>query len=322
MSMLARRPVWVADWAVPEYARGVRELAQNWAPDIVQIEYPVMAQYVPSLAGCPAGRVLVEHEPSAAAARDIWRLRRGSAKLMAYLDMLAWKRYERHALLAVNATIVFTERDRRLLAALVPEARIEIIPLGTACPECPLDPCGSLPPRLLFVGSFIHPPNVDAALRLAGTLFPRIQAAWPGVHLQIVGENPPAALHSLTNLHVTVTGRVADVRPYLDQAAVVLAPLRLGGGMRVKVLEALAAGKAVVASPLAVEGIDVKHGEQILIAEHDDQVVAATVHLLADPVRRGELGRRARAWALEHLGWGESVAGYEAVYTRLVEARE
>jgi len=95
-------------------------------------------------------------------------------------------------------------------------------------------------------------------------------------------------------------------------------PLRLGGGMRVKVLEALAAGKATVASPLAVEGLDITPGDQVMLAESDQEFADTIGELLADPDKRSSLASRARAWACANLGWERSVAAYEELYRTLI----
>jgi glycosyltransferase involved in cell wall biosynthesis len=117
---------------------------------------------------------------------------------------------------------------------------------------------------------------------------------------------------------VVLTGFVPDLRPYLDRAAVVVAPLRVGGGMRVKVVEALAAGKAVVASGRAISGLSISDGEQVLLAETDHEFGDAVVRLLRDPERRAALAHRAHAWACAHLGWDEPISAYERLYESLV----
>jgi glycosyltransferase involved in cell wall biosynthesis len=108
------------------------------------------------------------------------------------------------------------------------------------------------------------------------------------------------------------------VLPFLDDANVVVAPLRRGGGMRVKVMEALAAGKAVVASPLAAAGLDVTHGQQLLLAERDDEFASLIVNLLNDPAERRRLAESARSWAATNLDWRRPVAAYEALHDRLL----
>jgi glycosyltransferase involved in cell wall biosynthesis len=319
--LLGGKPMWATDHAVSAYARRLREVAERWQPDIVQIEYHVMGQYLPTLKHCPAPRVLVEHEPGAAAARALLGAGSGRARLAARLDLLAWERFERRVLRQVQAVVVFGERDRRALAAVAGPTPIVRIPLGTLLPERALDPLGGSPPSLLFVGSYRHPPNVDAARRLAWSIFPRVRKRAADVKLYVVGDEPPAELRRLADDSVIVTGCVPSVEPYLDRAALVVAPVRLGGGMRVKVLEALAAGKAVVASPLAIEGLDLVDGEQVVVAETDEEFCEATVRLLAEPERRAALAGRARAWACANLGWGRSVAAYEGLYERLTEPK-
>jgi glycosyltransferase involved in cell wall biosynthesis len=317
-SLLSGNPRWVAQWAVRSCGARVSMLAQSWQPDIVQIEYHVMGQYAPALSGCAAPRVLIQHDPGAVAARDRRQLQRGLPKLLSHLEMRAWERYERAIMREVQAIVVFTDRDRQALAPLVRRVPIVRIPIGTVLPERPLDPLGRPPLSIGFVGSFIHPPNTDAAVRLMGAIFPRVRTQFPELVLYLVGDDPPASVREMAGENVFVTGRVPDTSPYLDRAALVVVPLRLGGGMRVKVLEALAAGKAVVASPLAVEGLDLSDGEQVVLAETDQQFCDAIGGLLCDPERRFALARRARAWACANLGWESSVAAYEALYTSLI----
>ena len=117
---------------------------------------------------------------------------------------------------------------------------------------------------------------------------------------------------------MSVTGEVPDVTPYLDEAAVVAAPLRIGGGMRVKVLEAMAAGKAVVATPLAVEGLDAEGASQLWTAEIAEDFRSALAVLLGDAEAREALGTGARRWAAKHLGWERPIARYEALYEELL----
>jgi glycosyltransferase involved in cell wall biosynthesis len=318
VSLLRGKPMWVADWSSRAYAARVRAVAEAWQPDLIQIEYHIMGQYLSSLRTCRAPRVLTEHEPAGRAAPYI-RSSSPIAGLLNRYDRHAWSRFERGVVHGVHAIVAFTEADQAAVEALKPAARIVRIPLGTDIPDEPLDPTGSLPPSLLFVGNFLHPPNVDAALRLVRSIFPKVQVRYPDLHLYLVGEQPPGELTRMAAPTTHITGRVPDPTPYLDQAAVFVAPLQSGGGMRVKVLEALAAGKAIVATPRAVEGLSVVHGEQVYLGETDDDFARAIVELLDAPERRLGLASRARAWACAHLGWDASVAEYEALYSGLID---
>jgi glycosyltransferase involved in cell wall biosynthesis len=318
--LAAGRPLWVSESRSADLAARLRQLVAAWRPNLVQLEMHVMAQYLDALRGCPAPRVLTEHEPGVARARDTWRAARGPARLLALADWAAWWCYERAATRRVNAIVTFTERDRQALARLAGRGPIVTIPLGVELPPAPLEPLGQQPPELVFFGSYRHAPNVDAALRLARDILPLARARRPELRLTLIGEEPPTALQALASASVLVPGRVPDLTPYLERAALVVVPLRQGGGMRLKVLEALAAGKAVVASPLAAAGLQLTSGEQAVLADDDDELAQAIERLLADPAERAALAARARAWASANLNWDQTIAAYRALYDRL-EAR-
>lgn len=317
LALLRGIPTWASEVAQPGFADLARQLALRWSPDIVQIEYPVMGRYLHALDGCPAPRVLVDHDASL---RDLREWHGPLPGLTGALDERAWRRFERRVLERVQTAVVHTRRDRLALEGLDTGTPVTEIPLATPLPEDPLGPSGGRPPGVLFVGSFVHPANTDAALWLGTTIFPSLRNQHPDARLTIVGPSPPAAVRDLSGDGTLVTGEVATVTPYLADAAVVAAPIRLGGGMRVKVLEALAAGKAIVATPRAVEGLHLRSGEQLVVAATEEEFVRELSRLLGDEQARCVLGRRARAWAEEHLGWEASVARYEALYDSLLQA--
>jgi glycosyltransferase involved in cell wall biosynthesis len=327
LSPFAGQPKWAWYCAVPALSNALRKRAASWQPDLVQMEYCVMGQYEADLAGNPVPLVLNQYDPGAAAARDTRRSARGLARVAAGFDWLAWERFERRVLRRMNAVVALTDRDREALQRLAPGVPITTIPLGSELPEHPLDPVGDDPPRVLFVGSFRHPPNVAAAERLLRGIFPAIRARVPEACLDLVGEALPESLRREAGPGVKATGWVASVEPYLDRAAVVVAPLEQGGGMRVKVMEALAAGKAVVASPRALAGldgiVDRSGGKQgaALVGHDDAEIAEAVISLLEDRAGRAALAGRARAWAEENLGWDRAVAAYEELYERLIAQR-
>lgn len=312
--LLRGRPLWALDRFSPAYLARVQMLIDTWHPDVIHIEYHIMGQYLSALRGTSQPRVLTLYDPGASTARDNWRAALTPGRLMPYLDLQAWFRFERAILRRVQAVIVFTERDRQTIQRLSRATPVIRIPIATEVPAQALDPLGSEPTSLVFVGNFTHPPNVDAAMCLVETIFPRVRRVFPQAVLYLVGDQPPPALTAIADEHVVVTGRVPDVTPYLDRAAVVVAPIRLGGGMRVKVLEALAAGKALVASPLATAGLDLISGEQALVTDGSGAFVEAIITLLGDPLQRSALAGRARSWALDHLTWTTSIDTYDKLY--------
>jgi polysaccharide biosynthesis protein PslH len=317
--MLTGRPLWVAARWQPAFARALRRLAEDWQPHVVQAEFGAMGQYLDAAAEGSTGalRIVTIHEPAAANAARRRDGSSGAERLAWTLSARLWSRYEGRLLQRADATVVFTAADRRALHACHATAPIAQIPLGSELPALPADPVGEQPPALLFVGNYVHPPNLEAARWLLDELFPRLRTRFPGLRLWIVGDGAPDSLRRAAGDGVQVTGRVPEVAPFMERAAVVVAPLRSGGGMRVKMLDAMAAGKAVVATPLAVEGLDVRHGEQLLVAGDADAFVAAVASLLDDAGRRRELAQAARAWAESNLSWEQCAMQYEALYDRL-----
>ena len=182
-----------------------------------------------------------------------------------------------------------------------------------------MDPAGTDGNRILWVGSFIHPPNVDAAFRLATDIFPAVKARVPDVSLELIGSYVTPEVRALGGDGITVHGDVPDVRPHLDAAAVLAASIRTGGGMRVKILEGLAAGKAIVATPLALEGLALQDGVQVRVAEDDSEFVDAVVDLLTNVERRATIAKAARQWAEQYLGMDAQVRAYEDLYTSLLD---
>jgi glycosyltransferase involved in cell wall biosynthesis len=313
-------PAVIAGSANEEFAVAVRDVAHRWRPDVVQLEYHLMGTYLPALADCPAPRVLRQFEPGAATARDRAAHRSGLARFAGSLEERAWERFERMVMAQVRVVVALTDRDVASLKPLAGGTPIELIPLGVSLPPRPFSAAGERA-ELLFVGNFAHPPNIESVERLIHVIFPRVRAQCADAILRIVGVNPPAHWQGREAAGVLVTGNVPDVGPFLDRAAVVLAPLSIGGGMRVKVMEALAGGKAVVATPLALEGLKVEDGNQVRIGRTDEELVQATLELLRHPDLRAALGQRARTWALAELGWERPVAAFERLYEALLANR-
>lgn len=317
--VLAGVPMQVVEVESREFGIAIERACRELEPDVVQLELTVTARYAQDgAAGQRAATVLVAHDVGAATAAEVRAVSTGVERLVRSLDAAAWRRFERRALARVDSVVTLTERDAEILRATAPRQAFSVIPLVVAPRARPLDPVGTTPPKILFVGGFGHVPNVDAARRLANAVAPRLRERFPDIELVLVGASPPLEVVALRRPGVHVVGDVPSIEPYLDEAAVVVAPLRIGGGMRVKVLDALAAGKAIVASPRAVAGLDVVNGEHLLIAERDDELVAAVSRLLADPDERRALAMGALRYVAAHRGVDEQVRAYDDLYRGLV----
>ena len=313
-------PAWPAHFPTRAFEERVRRVLQDWSPDIVQLEFTVMGHFLAALEGYSAPVVLSYHMPgedasSSGGPGEPWWLRADR-----YVDRLAWRRFDARVLRRVDAIVAFSERDRNQLSRMSGLGLVRQAQATLPVPPTPLSPLGEPPLRIVFVGHFAHPPNVHAAERLVARVLPLVRRRYPEVSVQLVGAGPPPRLRALAGPAVQVTGRVSSVASYLNAAALVVAPLVSGSGVRIKVLEALAAGKAVVASGLAVQGIPVSHGDQVILAESDEEFAQAIIGLLAAPEERAALAARAYSWARRTFRRDTLAATYESLYEELLNS--
>jgi glycosyltransferase involved in cell wall biosynthesis len=319
-STLTGTPAWVRWTRSPALASELRAAAAAFRPDVVQFEQHVMAQFAASLPVRGPARVCVVHEPGAAAAHEHRLEATGARAALRTLDARAWGRWERRALAGMDGLVAFTDSDRATLARYGLAAPAEVIPLPFEIPPEPAAHRGTEPHTLLFVGDYSHPPNAAAAEVLLTDILPRVRLDLADAALVLVGQHPDR-LGAFSSPGATATGPVADVAPYLERAALVLAPLWTGGGMRVKVLHALAAGKAVVATPRAVAGLGLRPGEDVAVADTPAAFAGAITALLRDPAARAAMGAAARRWALGRPAGADYARRYEQVWDAAIARR-
>jgi polysaccharide biosynthesis protein PslH len=321
LGLLRGRPSWVLDCESSAYAARLRELTAAWRPDVVEVHVMAMAQYASELDGSSAGRILVDYDPPSGWAAEAVRRASGARRLARRAELSAWRRYERATRRQFDANVMFADLDIAAAAATASGTEMVRIPLAFEIPDKPLDPLGKSPPTAVFVGGFGHTPNVDAARWLGESIFPRVLERVPEGRLDLVGDKPGEEVRRLAGGAVAVHGSVPDVTPYLDRAAVVVTPIRLGGSMRGKVLEALGAGKALVATPRAVEGLDAVPGEHYVLAATENEIVDAVSELMLDSAKRADLARRARDWACVNLTWDRPIDEFERLYASVSRRR-
>jgi len=237
-------------------------------------------------------------------------------------SLVQWRRlrrYEAQVCRRADRVLAVSEADAAALRKLVPGLGVVVVPNGVDTLAYRPEASSALPQvserTLVFTGTMDFRPNVDAVLWFARKVLPGVQAEVPGVHFFVVGQRPHRWLDGLRgDPAITLTGWVEDARPYIAQAAVYVAPLRIGGGTRLKLLEAMAMGKPVVATRLGAEGYPVTHGRELLLADTPVDFAAAVVALLRAPERRTELGRVARAFVEQQYDWRAIVPRVEAAY--------
>ena len=229
----------------------------------------------------------------------------GQGQLGARLQLPIVRRFERWMYRPYDRTVVIAEKDRQVLLSLQPMLAVDVIPNGIELERFPWQGEGREAQTLLFVGNYEYPPNQDAARLLVDRVLPQIWRELPEAKLQLVGNNPPEWLIERADARIEVTGRVPEVQPYLAKATAFVCPLRIGAGLKNKLLEALAMGIPVVATALSLDGINVTDGESAIIAELDE-MADATVKLLSDEELRRRLSQRGRQLVeSEYTGSGQ-----------------
>ena len=253
---------------------------------------------------------------------DARRPRRWAGALYSLIQWQKLSRYETHVCQQADGVAAVSEADAAALQRLVPGLHPAIVPNGVDLQfyndQIPMTKpqdvvIGHWP--LVFTGKMDFRPNVDAVLWFADEVLPGVRAAQPEAHFVVVGQKPHARLDPLRQREdVTLTGWVEDVRPYIASAAVYVAPLRMGGGTRLKLLEAMAMGKPIVSTSLGCEGFDVADGQELRVADAPEAFAAAVLELLADETQRARLGRTARRFVEAHYGWEAIVPRMEELY--------
>ncbi len=235
------------------------------------------------------------------------------------LDWQRWPGYHRSVWKRFDRIQVFTPHDADRIRSMAPEVadRVRVNPFGIELPV-PSAPGVEQGNQVVFIGNFTHLPNVDAALWLGHEIMPRLRKLCPGVRLSLVGIYPPPNVTALACSDIVVTGAVPQIEPLLEQAAVVLAPLRIGGGMRMKVLYAMAMGKAVVTTSRGTDGFALDGlPPPLVVADNADETAAATAKLISSIEQRRALEKAARHFVEEHYSPTAYAQRLEAIYAEL-----
>lgn len=286
--------------------------------DIVNVEFCWMAY--PSFPTA-ARLVLDEHNIEYDILRRTARSETQTArKLYNVVDYRKLRREERAIWRKFDACCLTSERDERLLRRDLPSTRTAIVPNGADTSFFRPQAAPPEPMTIAFFGQISYYPNTDGLLFFLREVMPRLKQTHPRVTLLIIGMSPPEVISAYEGDDVIVTGVVDDIRPYLERASVIIAPLRIGGGTRLKILEAMAMGKPVVSTRIGAEGIDVTDGQDILLADSAGEFAARVRQVLDDPVLARQLGGAARRLIEQRYDWQASVQRVEQLYQELLPA--
>ncbi|MFN0166490.1 MAG: glycosyltransferase family 4 protein [Bryobacteraceae bacterium] len=311
-----QRPDVVEEFDSPAFRAALRQTVRKWNPAIVQLEFTQMAQYARDAA--PSRTVLVEHDITYAFHQQLleqsedWETRR---------QMVRWKRFETEAWHEVDAVVTMSEADRRVISG----APAASIPNGVDLGR--FQPSGREPDpaRLLFVGPCSHLPNVLAIEFFLEEVWPLLANESPILHL-IAGRGYRSHLRRLCGVvrpdlarpGVEIDEFVDDIRTAYERATLVIAPLQASAGTKIKILEAMAAGKAIVTTPSGIRGLNVTPGIDVLVGSAPGELAASIFEVLNDPSRRKQIEQQARATAERFYGWDRIAERQDRLYRSLI----
>jgi glycosyltransferase involved in cell wall biosynthesis len=321
-NVLSLRPYQMTRHCPPQVGRLLRQLLQERRYDMVVCDFLLTANVMHWESGIPT--VIFAHNVDGI----IWRRRflvdrRPLWRLVALREWWAMARAERYYGKLANHVLTVSEEDRRAFAEYLPGEKVTAVPTGVDLeyfrplqvePQCD---------RLVFTGTMDWMPNEDAILYFHSKILPIVRERLPAVRLRVVGRNPSKRILALKEMDagLEVTGTVDDIRPHVRDAAVYVVPLRIGGGTRIKIFEAMAMGMAVVSTAVGAEGLPVEHGKNILLADTPASFAEATVTLLTQAACRQRIGSAARALVEERYGWSAVTDVVDATLKQVAAAR-
>jgi|SRR5208282_203820 polysaccharide biosynthesis protein PslH len=300
----AQPPYAVSRFAHAKIQKQIRAWFREQRFDVAVCDFLDAAVNFPGKLTIPS--VLFQHNVES----EIWRRHAATAgnpakKMMYDIEFRKMLHYERAAVCKFQHVIAVSENDRRIMTQWVNGDRVSVVPTGVDLAQyrpdlSKSDPAASNSPHasaplITFVGAMDWEPNVDGVEYFCSQVWPSIKAEVPQARLRIVGRNPDRRVQKWVSDSVEVTGRVPSVVEHLRQSAVIVVPLRIGGGTRLKIYEAMATAKAVVSTTVGAEGLDVHHGRDIILADDPGAFAQAVIMLLRDP----ELRRRYEKAAVE-----------------------
>lgn len=315
----SKLPDMVVEHSTPAFRAALRQTVRKWRPAILQLEFTHMAQYADEAGG--ARTILVEHDVTL-------DLHRQLAALTGDWDVCRqyerWRRFETAAWKRVDCVVVMSERDRRMVTGA---RRVACLPNGVDLERFRPVAAEPEPGRLLFIGSFAHLPNLLAVDYFLREIWPRLDDLGPVLHV-IAGRNHRLYLEryreyaavDLERPRIELEDFVRDPRPAYARATVVIAPLVASAGTNIKILEAMAMGKAIVSTPAGIHGLDLEAGRDLVVASTPEEFAAAVRRLLLDSGLRRELQRRARATAERDYDWDAIARCQAELYRRLTGA--
>lgn len=322
--LTASQPDMALRLASSTYEQTLRDWLAGSTFDVVQIEGIELAPYLDVIRSAAHDALVVFDDHNCeyllqqrAFLTDLYSPARWPAAAYSFVQWQRLRRYEADICRGADRVLAVSDADANALRRLVPDLDVKVIPNGIDTQAYGLgttrtDQTGN---TMIFTGTMDFRPNVDAVLWFAEHVLPLIHAEVPDARFVVVGQRPHRRLAPLGRKPaITLTGWVQDVRPYFSEGTVYVAPLRMGGGTRLKLLEAMALGTPIVATSLGAEGYPVQSGDQLILADSPTAFAEGVISLLRDEGLRADLRRSARSFVEERYDWSAIVPGVEDVY--------
>ena len=318
MNLVSSRPYAIKKYEAAGMSREIKELARKNAFDLLVCDFLAPAANVPR--GLSTPTVLFQHNVEAMIWKRHYEVQTNPVK-KAYLygQWQKMRRFEKEMCGSFDSVIAVSAEDREQMKHEYGAEAVYDVPTGVDTEF--FQPSGTVqtkPHSMVFTGSMDWLPNEDAIRYFVREIMPLIKKKTPGVTLTVVGRNPPQTLVDLSkeDLSLIITGRVDDVRPYIESAAVYIVPLRIGGGTRLKIFEAMAMEKPVVSTTIGAEGLPLTDGVELLLADEPATFADAVVKLFGDSHYATELGQRAANVVRENHGWRQVTEDFVSLCTQ------
>ena len=301
----------------------IRTLVDSGGYDLALIASPFMVNYFLGIDSLPIVFDAID-DTTLLFWRDIGLAKNILAKGRAFKDWLIIRQVEKKFYSRFKEIVISSPIDAEAMSKFCPRSTISVVPHGVDSAYFESHYPESEEPTLIFSGVMNYGPNVLAALYFCDSIFPLIIKEFPRVKLLIVGRNPTAELKALEKNHpgIEVTGEVDDIRPYLGRANVYVCPLVSGAGLKFKVLEAWASNRAVVATSLSCDGIEVAPNEDILVADEPGQFAEAVIRFLRNPDLRRAMAAKGRAKVVRLYDWASKADQLEKVLLRAADTKK
>jgi sugar transferase (PEP-CTERM/EpsH1 system associated) len=318
-NLVTLQPYALSKYALPEAARTLRILLEEDRYDVLVCDFLFLAPILPW--AFPIPKIIFTHNVEAqiwkrhfkVASNPIW-------KSVSWREYRTMERAERAYLEKADHVLTVSDSDKQHFSAFLAPENITVIPTGVDVDY--FKPSKSLAQanRIVFTGSMDWMPNEDAIFYFVKDIFPLIRKEISDATLWVVGRCPSPRLKNLKSESggIHVTGTVDDIRPFVWDAQVYVVPLRVGGGTRIKIFEAMAMGKAVISTPVGAEGLPVENGKNILLEESPEEFARQVVLALRSPGPRERMGQEARKLVEENYSWAAVAGTFDAVFEKVV----